>query len=181
MSCLSIKPQRGWERWVVGCVWHTLTSTRAWLQSPRLLNYSFFHVCFFCLFLCGVFFASKATYVTFNPVVGQNASWSHSVLGQWATPNDVADGAAHGMNPHTSHSFLLLVALRADHPLERDGPIIYFGSHALNIFGSPVSQAFTTLTTREFVFSRRPECVLMRLSPSLQAFHTIHADRLLCR
>lgn len=42
----------------------------------------------------------EATFVRFNPAgnTGASGQWSQSVLGQWADPNDVAAGGAHGLH-----------------------------------------------------------------------------------
>lgn len=40
----------------------------------------------------------EAAFVTFQPDGSASAEWEHSKLGSWASPLDVADGAAHGLH-----------------------------------------------------------------------------------
>ena len=40
----------------------------------------------------------EAAFVTFQPEGSASAQWEHSKLGSWASPTDVADGAAHGLH-----------------------------------------------------------------------------------
>ena len=48
----------------------------------------------------------EAGYVSFSPRV-DGGSWSHSILGEWSDPNDIAEGAAKGLHYVDERSTLL--------------------------------------------------------------------------